>query len=88
MTTAKTYTVLATDSSACLAEHVTAEEALEAHSKAGFKATIFDDSDNDPACMVEMGGALACECHRCDPGHVDPDQDWGGEAELREETRR
>jgi hypothetical protein len=48
-----------------LADHVDMSRALDAHETHQGRATIYDDSDGEPACMAEYGNMGACECHRC-----------------------
>ena len=83
MDSAATYTVITeTSMGACmaiLAEHVSADAALDAQESYNLGpeaddgltyAVILDDRDALPACMVELGmagGAWDCECHRCVP---------------------
>lgn len=61
------FTVRAHDAAeTVLVEHVDMPAALEAHEAANGHATIYDDSDGQPARMAEYCHMGACECHRCE----------------------
>lgn len=66
----KSYTVRSHDpSDAILLANATFEAAREVPEWLAGKATIFDDSDGRPACMLSVDPA--CECRRCAPEEGD-----------------
>lgn len=69
-----TFTVRAHDASqTVLAARVSLDDALVVHAAAEGYATIFDDRDGEPACLIALGTVEGATAHDCGCGrHAHP----------------